>query len=337
MRVIETLNVDRAYYKLMIELINLHPERLGPYWERADSRNGSVIRSTTPVATVYTYPWQRVLFNEIRDANPFFHVMEGLWIIAGREDVEWISHFNKNIANYSDDGEVFNGAYGARLRQPLSPWMPFDQVQEAIKHLIEYPESRRCVMAIWDVMDLKHQNTKDLPCNTHVYLNIRNGNLNMTICNRSNDIIWGAYGANAVHFSMLQEYIAACTDYGIGTYTHFSNDFHVYEDNPSWMKHMELRTIAVPRTYQEKKFSHIPLVLEPHVFDDELQTFMRPDYFGFFYTEPFLRDVAVPMRRAWDMYKQGGEWSDVLYFVKDIAAGDWKLACYQWMRRRFNK
>ena len=30
----------------------------------------------------------------------------------------------------------------------------------------------------------------------------------MTVCNRSNDMLWGAYGANVVHMSMLQEFVA---------------------------------------------------------------------------------------------------------------------------------
>jgi len=45
----------------------------------SDSRNGKVYEATTPVTTVYKEPKERVLFWEERDANPFFHFMEGLW------------------------------------------------------------------------------------------------------------------------------------------------------------------------------------------------------------------------------------------------------------------
>ena len=63
---------------------------------------------------------------------------------------------------------------------------------------------------MWDAkQDLSHRNeSKDLPCNTHVYFSIREGFLDMTVCNRSNDLIWGCCGANAVHMSFLQEYVA---------------------------------------------------------------------------------------------------------------------------------
>ena len=74
---------------------------------------------------------------------------------------------------------------------------------------------------MWDAKkDLTHLNiSKDLPCNTHVYFSIRDGFLDMTVCNRSNDLIWGCCGANAVHMSYLQEYVAIMCGVDIGFYT----------------------------------------------------------------------------------------------------------------------
>jgi hypothetical protein len=46
-----------------------------------------VLVSQTPVVTCYSAPTQRVLFSPMRDANPFFHLMEALWMLAGRDDV----------------------------------------------------------------------------------------------------------------------------------------------------------------------------------------------------------------------------------------------------------
>ncbi len=66
-----------------------------------------------------------------------------------------------------------------------------------------YPNDRRTVVGMWDPWeDLWEENDgKDYPCNTQIYFWERKGQLNMTVCNRSNDMIWGAYGANAVHMS----------------------------------------------------------------------------------------------------------------------------------------
>jgi len=80
------------------------------------SRNGLTREALEPVTTVYSKPWQRVLFNEDRDANPFFHLYEAIWMLGGCEDLRKLTHFNSGMANFSDDGLTLNGAYGYRWR-----------------------------------------------------------------------------------------------------------------------------------------------------------------------------------------------------------------------------
>jgi len=58
--------------------------------------------------------------------------------------------------------------------------------------------------------------------------------LNMTVFNRSNDMVYGALGANVVHFSVLQEYMAACIGVEVGTYYQVSSNMHVYLDEKKW-------------------------------------------------------------------------------------------------------
>ena len=104
MKVIYGRNVNETYAIGVNALASEH--------EIQDSRVGEVLVMPTPVTTVYQYPEERVLFNAKRDANPFFHLMEGLWMLAGRNDVEWITFFNSTFDQFSDDGETFNAAYG---------------------------------------------------------------------------------------------------------------------------------------------------------------------------------------------------------------------------------
>src|SRR5437016_2476859 len=68
------------------------------------SRVGAVLVMPRPVLTEYKDPTNRVLFSPMRDANPFFHVMETLWMLAGRNDLPWLTRFNKRFEAYSDDG-----------------------------------------------------------------------------------------------------------------------------------------------------------------------------------------------------------------------------------------
>src|SRR5574343_1524621 len=83
--------------------------------QKEDSRNGPVLRIPEPVLTKVKNPTQRVLFFGERDANPIFHLMESIWMLAGRRDVEFPALFNSRIGQYSDDGLEFNAAYGWRM------------------------------------------------------------------------------------------------------------------------------------------------------------------------------------------------------------------------------
>ena len=55
-----------------------------------ETRNGKAIEFREPCAIVYNNPRERVLFYPERDANPIFHFMESMWMLAGRNDLEWI-------------------------------------------------------------------------------------------------------------------------------------------------------------------------------------------------------------------------------------------------------
>jgi hypothetical protein len=82
----------------------------------AESRGLFTKRVPGPVSTVYSNPCERVLFDPIRDANPFFHLIESLWILSGSNRVELPRYFLSTIGAFSDDGVAFHGAYGHRLR-----------------------------------------------------------------------------------------------------------------------------------------------------------------------------------------------------------------------------
>jgi hypothetical protein len=145
-----------------------------------ESRSGRVIEYPNPVMTVYKCPEERVLFYPSRDANPFFHLFEALWMLAGRDDLEYVQQFNKRMEDFSDDGTTLNGAYGYRWREY---WLK-DQLDLLIEHLTDHPDSRRAVLQMWSVDDLQKivddPTYKDVPCNTQVYFKIRKGGLQMS-------------------------------------------------------------------------------------------------------------------------------------------------------------
>lgn len=291
------------------------------------SRAGETLEMPMPVCTTYSHPMERVLFYPQRDANPFFHCLEALWMLAGRNDVEFLKRYNKRMETYSDSGEILHGAYGHRWRN----WFGIDQLDIAVARLKKYPYDRRTVVQMWDCEnDLFESNQmKDVPCNTQIYFKVRNGRLNMMVTCRSNDMIWGAYGANAVHFSMLQEYMAARVGVPIGTYHQVSDSFHAYTDVIKKLDGL----VADYDPYHEFDYMVQPLVSDANKFDEELQKFFDSPPLTRMYRNLFLSNVADRMRAAHALWRSG-DMDEALSMAGAITAPDWRKACVEWLERR---
>ena len=85
MRIIEARNVHSALPSAIQMLLTSGVQR--------DSRNGPVLMMPDVVTTEYAKPEERVLFWPERDANPFLHLYESLWMLAGRNDIEPILRY----------------------------------------------------------------------------------------------------------------------------------------------------------------------------------------------------------------------------------------------------
>ena len=296
------------------------------------TRNGDALEFTGPVITKYRNSRQRVIFYPERDANPFFHLMESLWMLAGRNDVEWISQFNHRIEEYSDDGDVFHGAYGFRWRE----WFGDDQLVTALERLSLYENDRRTVVGMWDPWeDLRTDNGgKDYPCNTQIFFWKRDEKLHMTVVNRSNDMIWGAYGANAVHMSFLLEYMAGKLKLKVGDYYQFSNNLHAYTDvlyklddmQPDYDPYLSLSD-------QGLSYTSPYLINNPDTFDTELKKWFAQDTLYQHYENKYLETTCDPVRRAWSFWKNKCPLKaiDECYTIEDRA---WRRACVEWLERR---
>jgi thymidylate synthase len=329
------------------------------------SRNGPVLVAPGPVCTTYLNPAQHVLFSPTRDANPFFHFMEALWMLAGRNDVATVSAFNSRMGEYSDDKKTFHAAYGYRWRNHFG----YDQLDSVVDELRRDPASRRAVLAVWDGGQSWYcddcgahddpdggdiaaalSDGLDIPCNTQAHFDLRGGALNMTVCCRSNDVIWGCYGANAVHWSMLLMYMAARLRAPIGVYRQVSNNFHLYTDKFSrakldlmiaesvklaarsspFVQSWNTRSATEDWDYRLKGdlnylMATIKQWLAGHEIEDSavLQTF-------------WVAYIAAPMLNAWMLYKDK-RISEAVAATGDIAALDWELACREWLERRLNR
>lgn len=316
-------NVNHVFPVAMIHLTN------GAVTREIAPRGQKTLEYLTPVCSTYLRPQERVLFIPGRGANPFFHFFEALWILAGREDVEFLAQFNPRMAEYSDNGQVFHAPYGRRLRRcGETHW---DQLAEVIALLQADPDTRRAVLQIWDAdLDLG-TDSKDLPCNTTIYLKIREGRLHMTVCNRSNDALWGAYGANVVQFSTLQEYLATMIGVEVGLYHQISDSFHVYTDLPLWQKMKHVRPGSILDPYEMGTVRPYPLVTDAKTFDHECRWFVENPARGETqYTNTIFQHTAPTLYRAWIEHQASRRGLQQLTTLPvDL---DWRAAAEVWLK-----
>ncbi|MBY5367399.1 thymidylate synthase [Rhizobium leguminosarum] len=160
-----------------------------------------------------------------RAINPYLAIMEGAWILSGSQLLKPLSFITSVFNSFSDDGETLHGAYGHRLKQVNG----IDLIEEAIKNLQNDPSSRRVVLPIYLPTDLLSR-SKDIPCNVSMMLRIVNGRLDLTVINRSNDLIYGV-PYNCFSFSVIHYYVADRLSIDVGIQRHYSNCMHVYEVN----------------------------------------------------------------------------------------------------------
>ena len=316
---IKTRNVNKVF---PVGIMYLNKEGV----ERG-SRNGPTLEIMEPAVVTYQYPDERVLFSPERDANPFFHLFESLWMLAGRADVAFLDTYNKGMSQYSDDGIIFNAPYGYRLRHTFG----YDQLYSVIQKLRKNVDDRRIVLQIHDASDaLLRGDSKDHACNLVITPRVRNGALDWTVFNRSNDYVFGMTGANVVHMSIIHEYVATMSGLKLGSYSQISNCLHAYTENPVWQRVKDLPVGAFD-PYSVGMVAPHPLITFPSLWNKELSEWMEKPWSGRNYVDPFFENIAKPMAIAHKAHKDSKEG---LKYVGRIAATDWRKACTEWLERR---
>ena len=169
-------------------------------------------------------PCERLVVMSGRKTNPIFAVANALWILSGRDDLDFIAHYNARGKNFSDDGLSLYGAYGRRLFHGCR----INQVAKVIDRLKLDAMSRRAVAVVAQPRDAS-SNSRDIPCLLSVQFLYRAGRLDMVSHMRSQSACMVMpYDLFALMF--LHE--AVCTELGMqaGVYRHMATSFHYYLD-----------------------------------------------------------------------------------------------------------
>lgn len=221
--------------------------------DEVGSRAGRT-RELMHVGITLENPWERELLTPGRKPSLAAQIAETMWILAGRDDVEWLTHYLPRAAEFSDDGATWRGAYGRRLR--AWPRRGDDDVIDQLAHIVdlmsESPGTRRAVAMIYDPAR-DSQEGKDIPCNNWLSFSSRLGELDLHVAVRSNDLIWGWSGINTFEWSVIQEIVAGMLKLNVGALHFSTTSLHLYDRH--WAKAEELSRVDVlPRLLGGPRF-----------------------------------------------------------------------------------
>lgn len=195
-------------------------------------------------------PTSRIITIPVRKWNATLAFAESLWLASGRNNMDFINPYCRNLINFSDNGETMRGGYGPRFRHFNGNNIDYDVRQikpeeneeiDQFRYIVECFKkdlnTRQAIINIGDPVkdcfdiDRELKVTKDIPCTRmlHFMKDANSKKLNLIVTMRSNDLIWGASAVNIFNFTFMQEYFAAILGLELGSYYHIVNNMHFYE------------------------------------------------------------------------------------------------------------
>ncbi len=310
-------NTDAALLELLA--------RLPAEGDEVGSRAGRVVEFMHTGITI-TRPWQRELTLAARKANIAAQIAETMWILAGRNDVEFLSHYLPRARDFSDNGSTWRAGYGPRLRNwtGVDPYCPdhgdhettydrcscenrsTDQLAEVVRLLRQDPLTRRAVMSIWDPA-VDFADSKDIPCNNWLSFSNRLGKLDLHVAIRSNDLMWGWSGINAFEWSALLEIVAGLVGVEVGSIHYSTTSLHLYEQH--WAKARKIvdanEDPAINGYADSPRFKLTGDIVEDtpvHELDELIERWFRIEYdirTGSPLVQGYVDEFPEPMMRSW--------------------------------------
>jgi len=208
------VNTTNMNWQGLLDTIMHNGDVISPRGKKTKELMGfkSMINMNQPVITI-----------KERNLGYKFMAAEAAWIMAGDNRVSTIAPFSKQISNFSDDGLLFFGAYGPRIR---------DQLSHVVQSLLGDPDSRQAVITIWRP---NPRASRDIPCTISCQFMIRYGMIHCFMNMRSSDA-WLGVPYDWFNFSMLSAGVALMLrqkgmTVELGTLHFYAASQHLYEEN----------------------------------------------------------------------------------------------------------
>jgi thymidylate synthase len=178
-----------------------------------------------------------------------FLAAEAHWILSGSNRVEDIRPYAKHIVNFSDNGYVFQGAYGVKVTE---------QLRYATETLHADPNTRQAVISVWRE---NPRPSKDIPCTLTLQFFIRKdviGNTILhTVANMRSSDLWLGWVYDVFNFTMISAWVAlrlremseGLMHVDLGTLYLNAGSQHLYQINEADAVDCTLNTYGTPWSY----------------------------------------------------------------------------------------
>ena len=187
--------------------------------------NNGMLFSETKSFFNYGFTILNPMDNEIKTSwrkwSKDYAEYEWRWYLSGNKSAKEIAKKASIWKKCMDFNGDVNSNYGWH-------WKKNNQIQYVIDELTNNPESRRASISIYNAKD-RYNFENDTPCTYAVNFMILDNKLNMSVLMRSNDL-WFGFCNDQYCFSKLQEMISKELSLNIGTYYHFANNLHLYNN-----------------------------------------------------------------------------------------------------------
>ena len=139
-----------------------------------------------------------------------------------------------------EPGDIGPGSYGAAFHDfPMPDGGTFDQFDNLVRQITDYPDERRHVITPW--IPYYTARTKDrqprvtiAPCHGWVYARILGGKLYLIMNQRSGDVPVGV-PSNMIQYAALALFLGHLTGFEPTAYIHTIWDAHIYKDQVEYV------------------------------------------------------------------------------------------------------
>lgn len=283
-------------------------------------------------------PQERVVIVPGRNNNIFAQIAETMWVLSGRQDMEFLSHYLPRALDFSDDATTWRAAYGPRIRS----WHgKVDQVSEVVKRLRSDSNTKRAVLSIFDPA-LDYIESKDIPCNNWLQFIHRDGLLHLNVTVRANDLIWGFSGINVFEWSILHELLARSLGFAVGGLAWFVGTLHVYKRHYS--KSQNIARLQGFKSVYEFGIPSVPIESSLKDFDVQIQYLFESEMnsrrgdegrarsASERIADPFIHACAV-MLRAYNKFLHGEDSYAIMEVLSELPESDFEVAAIEYFTR----